>query len=186
LRLGVRLRHARLTKGLSLRQLAEEVGCSESFLSKLENDHVRPSLVMLHKLVSALESNMGALFSDTLHEADRVLILRPGDRPVIRLDPLRRGDGVALERLVPNARGALLQGNIHMVAPGGCSEGTIQHEGEEVGYILEGELDLEVDGVSYHLNGGDSFFFSSMLPHGYRNPGKTTARVVWINSPPTF
>ena len=54
IRIGIRLKHARLTKGLSLRQLADEVGCSESFISKIENDKVRPSFSTLHRIVAAL------------------------------------------------------------------------------------------------------------------------------------
>ena len=55
LEIGTRLKHARLTKGMNLLQLAEKVGCTESFLSKVEHDKVRPSLMMLHKIVAALE-----------------------------------------------------------------------------------------------------------------------------------
>jgi mannose-6-phosphate isomerase-like protein (cupin superfamily) len=36
------------------------------------------------------------------------------------------------------------------------------------------------------LQTGDSFYFSSSVPHSYRNPGKTVTRVLWINTPPTF
>ena len=39
-------------------------------------------------------------------------------RTVIRVDPLGRSDGIALERLIPNASGALLQINIHHIKPG--------------------------------------------------------------------
>jgi hypothetical protein len=36
------------------------------------------------------------------------------------------------------------------------------------------------------LAAGDSFFFDSSRPHGYRNVGETVARIVWVNSPPTY
>ena len=77
--IGVRLRHARLTKGLSLRAVADQVGCSESFVSKIENDKVNPSLATLHKLVRVLETNIAALFSDGPDESS-VQIFRPGSR----------------------------------------------------------------------------------------------------------
>jgi len=185
LRIGTRLRHARLTKGLTLRQVAELAQCSESLVSKLESDRARPSLTLLHRIVQVLEINIGTLFTEG-EDAPPVQVFAPGGRPVISVDPLRRGDGVALERLVPGARARLLQGNIHIVEPGGSSDGTIQHEGEEVGYVLEGELELVVEGVTYRLSAGWSFFFDSNLAHGYRNPGTVTTRVVWINSPATF
>ena len=48
--LGLRLRHARRVVGLTLKQVAEAAGCSESLISKLENDAASPSLAMLHRL----------------------------------------------------------------------------------------------------------------------------------------
>ena len=51
---------------------------------------------------------------------------------------------------------------------------------------LEGEFELTVDGTTYSLKAGDSFFFRSELPHSYRNPGAIEARVLWVNAPPTF
>lgn len=46
--LSVRLRHARKVAGLTLKQVAVAAGCSESLISKLENDAASPSLAMLH------------------------------------------------------------------------------------------------------------------------------------------
>jgi len=185
-RIGTRLKHARLTKGLSLKQVGAAAGCSESFVSKVEHDHVRPSLAMLHRLVRVLEINVAALFDETQHDDSPVVILGPEARPVIRTDPLRRGEGIMLERLIPNARSALLQANIHHVEPGGTSDGKIQHEGEEIGYVLEGELELTVEERVFTLREGDSFYFPSQMAHGYRNVGATLARIVWVNTPPSF
>lgn len=39
---------------------------------------------------------------------------------------------------------------------------------------------------TYRLTAGDSFMFQSELPHAYNNPGETAARVLWVNTPPTF
>lgn len=184
LKVGIRLKHARKVKGLRLRQLAELAGCSESFLSKLENDKVNPSLRMLHRIVGELDLTIGAMLSQDIEENQ--IVMRAGKRPTIRMVQNRKTEGTQLEWLVPPGDVRLLSGAVHSVDPGGGSLGTIQHEGEEVGYVLEGALQLEVDGVTYHLKQGDSFFFRSHLPHGYHNPGDTVTKIVWINTPPTF
>lgn len=186
IRIGTRLRHARLTKGSSLRQLADQVGCTESFLSKVENDKVRPSLAMLHRLVVALEINVATLFSESAPADGPVSVMRAGKRPTIKMDPLRRGRGVVLERLVSNFLAHLLEANIHHVAPKGSSDGLIEHDGEELGFVLQGRLELVVDGVTYLIEKGDTFFFRSSLPHGYRNPGDIETRILWVNTPPSF
>ncbi len=87
---------------------------------------------------------------------------------------------------MPHTPDHILECNIHIVAPGDGSEGAIGHAGEEVGYILEGQLELVVDGVTYSVYPGDSFTFRSELPHSYVNNGPVTARVLWANTPPTF
>lgn len=184
LKIGVKLRHARKLSGLRLKELANIVGCTESFLSKVENDKVRPSLQMLHKIVAALNTSIGALFSDT-YGRDHV-VLRALDRPVLQIGSRRKVGGVTFECLIPYQDSKLLYGSIHVIEPGGGSEGDINHQGEEVGYVLEGEFELTVDKKTYHLSAGDSFFFDSDLAHGYRNPGKVVTRVLWINTPPTF
>ncbi|MGQ9371280.1 cupin domain-containing protein [Azospirillum sp. ST 5-10] len=184
IRIGVKLRHARLVRGMRISDVARLVGCSESLISKLENDKARPSFVMLHKLVSALGTNIGHLFADSDDGAGPVV--RAGQRPIIVTDPRRQGAGIRLERLVPYAEGHMLQANIHIIDPGGGSDGEIEHDGEEVGYVLEGALELTIDGQTYTLAAGDSFVFRSNLKHGYRNPGEGVTRVLWVNTPPTF
>lgn len=181
---GARLRHARLIRRYRLKDVARDAGCSESLVSKVENDKLEPSLHVLHKLCGALQIGLGELFNDS-HAGDPITT-RPGQRAVIELDPLRRGKGVRMERVIPYARGHLLQSNIHVIAPGGSSDGTISHQGEEVGYVIAGEVELMVDGKAYALSAGDSFCFRSHLEHGYRNVGKSEARIFWVNTPPTF
>jgi transcriptional regulator with XRE-family HTH domain len=185
IQIGVRLRHARLAMKVTLRELAERMGCSESFLSKVENDKVRPSLSMLHQLVGVLNINIATLFADP-NDPSPVLIMPANKRPVIRTDPFRHGPGIALERLIATAKGSLIEANVHCVDAGGHTDGVIAHAGEEIGFILEGSLELLVEGATYLLNEGDCFFFRSELKHGYRNTGRATARILWVNTPPTF
>lgn len=183
-RLGARVKLARLTRGLTLKALAEAAHCSESLLSKIENGKASPSLPMLHRLVEALGTNIGWMFEDVDDEEN--IIFRAGARPLIALDPLRRGEGISLERVIPYSAGHLLQCNIHHIESGGESEGPIQHIGEEVGYVLTGNVELIVDGKSYILGAGDSFVFKSELPHHYRNVGQERASIFWVNTPATF
>jgi transcriptional regulator with XRE-family HTH domain len=182
--LGVRIRHARLTLGLRLQDVAIQVGCSESMLSKIENDRALPSLTMLHRIATALQTTIGKLCAAV--DAAANVVSRAGERQLVTIDPLRQGTGTSLERLIPYDPAHLLQGSIHIVEEGGGSDGTVSHEGEEVGFVLEGHLELTVGGKTYALGPEDSFCFRSNIPHGYRNPGPGRARVLFINTPPSF
>lgn len=181
--LGVRIRHSRMVRGITLKELADEAQCSESMLSKIENDKATPSFGTLHRIATALGTNISELYS-AAKVGDRI-VSRAGERPILMTDNLRTGKGIQLERLIPYSREHLLQGNIHRIAPRGGSE-AIVHAGEEIGYVLEGEIELVIDGKRLRAKVGDSFHFRSELPHSYRNVGSRTARVLWISTPPTF
>jgi transcriptional regulator with XRE-family HTH domain len=184
--IGAYLKHARLNRRHSLRQLSDEVGCSESFLSKVENDKLRPSLAMLHRIVSALGVSIGKLFVAGNGADSTVTVVKADSRPILKTGHLRSGKGIALEALVPTSIAVLLEANIHRVAPGCSSRGLIQHQGEEMGFVLEGKIELNVQGKKVSVSKGDTFFFQSHLKHGYRNTGKKEAQIVWINTPQSF
>lgn len=180
---GGTLRTRRRSLELTLDQVATRAGCSESMLCKIETGKVNPSITLLRRLAQALQVNIAALFEDA-SAAD--IVQRAGNRPRLTIGNLRQGDGVVLERLIPHAPGVALQADIHELAPGGASDGQISHQGEEMGYVLEGVLELSVNHQRWRLEPGDSFHFRSERPHGYRNIGSTLARILWINTPPTF
>lgn len=182
--IGIRLRQLRRAAGMRLRDVAGGAGCSESMLSKIETGQVSPSINMLHRITRMLGVNIATLFTPPDHSSP--FVQRFGRRPTLMATALRKGNGIALESLTPYEIHGHLQGQLHIVEAGGASDGVISHEGEETGYVVEGRLDLTVDGQTVRLGPGDSFFFDSRRPHGYSNPGPEVARVVWVNSPPTY
>ncbi|MCA1453588.1 helix-turn-helix transcriptional regulator [Bradyrhizobium sp. BRP22] len=181
----MKMKHRRLLKGLTLKALAELAGCSESMLSRVENGTANPSINTMHRIALALGIPVSGLFQDDEEGADNV-VLRRGRRPTIETGELGRGRGTRLEALIPTGRGNLLSGYINDIEPGGGSRGTLQHEGEEFGYVLDGTIELTVDNRRYQLREGDSFYFRSERPHSYINNGRRLARVLWVNTPPSF
>ena len=183
-RLGTRLKLARQTRGMTLKAVALAAGCSESLLSKIENGKASPSLPMLHRLVEVLETNIGWMFEEV--DGEEGIVFRAGTRPLIALDPLRRGEGISLERVIPYSAGHMLQCNIHHIEEAGESAGPIRHAGEEVGLVLAGAIELLVEEQTVRLGPGDAFVFRSERPHHYRNVGTERASIFWVNTPPTF
>ena len=92
LKIGARLKHARLLAGVRMRELAEKVGCTEGMISKIENDRVVPSLPMLQRLVEALDRDLPSFFGSNVDEPG--IVLRAGQRPIATTDPIREGHGV--------------------------------------------------------------------------------------------
>ena len=183
-RFGLQLRHYRLMRKLKLKELAEMADCSESLLSRIENNQINPSFAMLHRLCKALDTTMASMMTPS--EPSLCHVTRPGERPVVGRTNLRDMENSEAEVFVPYADGRLLEGVIVVLRSGGSSNGFLSHRGEETGYVLEGEFELTVEDETHALGPGCTFFFRSDIRHSYRNPGKATTRVLWVNTPPSF
>ncbi|MFX0542227.1 cupin domain-containing protein [Roseovarius sp. S4756] len=182
--IGPRIKSARRLKNMTLKELAESSGTSEGHMSKVENGKVEASLALLHRVTQTLGLNLDVFFDE--QDAPERSVSRAGARPMLEIDMVRQGTGLSLERVIPCTPDHMLQCNIHIVEPGGSSDGQIDHVGEEMGFVLEGQIELLLDEEVFLLGVGDAFHFKSHRKHGYRNPGKARARILWANTPPTF
>ncbi len=180
LRIGERVKHARITAGVRMRELAEKIGCAESSISKIESGRVIPSLPMLQRIVEALDRDFSWFFGSN---PDGWIVQRAAERRMVPGDPHRDGKGISYERMVSFEQGHILEANIHIVAPGGGREDRVTHPGETLGYVLEGQIELTIEDTAYLLSAGDSFSFRNRLTSKYRNPGSSAARMLWINTP---
>lgn len=178
---GSKLRYTRRLRGLTLKEVADAAECSESLLSKIENGRADPSLKTLRKLVSALGLTIGQLFAQ--EDSPENVVMRAATRVAFETGP---NGGGRVEPLAPHSGGHLLECHLHHIGVGDGSGDTFTHEGEEFGYVLEGELELIVDGRRFTASAGDSFCFRSERPHSWRNLSPTGSRVLWINTPPTY
>ena len=87
---------------------------------------------------------------------------------------------------MPHSSDRNLQAMIYVIPPGAGNFEPVNHHGEEIGYVLEGMIELTIDRRTFLLAADDAFTFQSHLDHSFRNPGQVTARVLWVNTPATF
>jgi len=80
--LGNRLRARRQELGLSLRELAERVGLTASFLSQIERDLASPSIESLRKISNALEV---PIFHFLVEPDAKSPVVRRGERALLKL-----------------------------------------------------------------------------------------------------
>ena len=177
--LGPKLKSLRKGKGLSLKKLSERVKCSPSYLSMVENGKVDPSISRLKRIAEGLGFTIVDLFQA---EIRKDVVIRKQERLCGRF-PRSKTD---IEILVPHIPEKQIDARLAIIHPGGSSEGDYRHPGEEFGLLLEGSLELVIDGVGYQLQEGDSFYFPSTRNHRFRNPGDKDTVVVWVNHPPSF
>lgn len=174
---GAHLRRLRLKGSYSLARVAAAVEVSVGFLSALERGQMTASVSTLRRLARFYKVNILSLFDPS--EANPGVV-RPSERKV-----LEAGKGVRMELL--SWGNTQMEPHLFCVAPSAGSGSSYAHEGEEFLYVLKGQLEISLDGGDTKvLREGDSFYFQSSTEHRWRNPGKKEARVLWINTPPTF
>jgi DNA-binding transcriptional MerR regulator/quercetin dioxygenase-like cupin family protein len=175
--IGERLRKLRLSHGDSLARVAKAADVSVGFLSALERGHMSASVATLRRLARFYRINILSLFDPSESNPGRV---RPAQRKV-----LEAGRGVRMELL--SWGNTVMEPHLFRIAPSAGSGEFYSHEGEEFLFILQGCLEIELDGGEHHLlEEGDSFYFESSSQHRWSNPGDRETRVLWINTPPTF
>ena len=60
------------------------------------------------------------------------------------------------------------------------------HEGQEFGYVLEGEILVVYGNKQEHLKRGESFYFTTDKNHYIKNLTDSVATIIWVSSPPNF
>jgi transcriptional regulator with XRE-family HTH domain len=180
--LGREIRALRKARGLTLAAVGQTSGLSVGYLSLLERDRATPSINALHAISRALGVTISWFFeAGAVPETERDLVVRRARRRRLDFAP-----GISDELLSPSLAGAL-ELLMSRFQPGAASgDAPYTHDGEEAGVVLRGRLELWVDGKVFLLEAGDSFGFSSTLPHRYRNPGTEAAEVIWAITPPSY
>jgi transcriptional regulator with XRE-family HTH domain len=174
-----RIRTLRESLDLSLRDLAKRSGVSAPMLSQVERGETSPTLAVAEKIASGLELSLSQLLR--LDEDRHVVVVRRTDRR------RRRRRGHAVEELTPPLPGQRADVSEHTLAPGAATGGPDDppmHEpgSRETAVVLEGEIDLFIDGVRHQLRAGDSVTFDADLPHHFENNGDSEGRLIAVVS----
>lgn len=183
-RLGRTIRDRRKELGLSLTQVSAKAGISVGLLSQVERGLSSPSVRILRAISSALQVQVLELFGGGENAAtdDESYIVRANRRRSIDLS----SNGVLKSFLTAHSEGELQVMDLVLEPGGGSGEEPYSHAGEECGVVIEGCLEISIDGRPYVLNTGDSFHFESERPHRFRNLGEGKCRVVWATTPPIW
>jgi transcriptional regulator with XRE-family HTH domain len=180
LQLGPRIRSLRQARHVTLRELAERAGVTESFLSQVEREVTSPSIASVQRIARGLDLGIADLFAD---EVPLGRVVRRADRRRIVYPGLNAAD-----EFLTAGRNGRLQVILTTIEPGGgTGDEAYTHESdEEVVIVLEGRLDLWVGDEHHVLEEGDTITHSSRQPHHNRNPGPGRAVVLFCSTPPSF
>ena len=178
---GTDLRALRKARGLTLSELALRIGRSVGWLSQIERNLTEPTIGDLRKLADALDQPMSLFFGTP--EAP------PEERGyVVRADNWRNlgtSEAGLVEQLLSPDLGGSFEIVRSVFEPGAELPEMNTRPTEEAGYIIQGQLELQVGERTFSLYPGDSFRFERE-PHRWRNPGTKPCIAIWVIAPPVY
>lgn len=176
--LAKRLRERRKHLGLTLKEVADKAGLSVGFISQIERDITTPSLSSLVSVSRVLGVEVGEFLSQPRGD---VPITRHDKRPIYAIG----GNTISYERISSAFPGNLLRSVIIHEPPGHRGE-PIAHDGEEMMFVLDGAITVELDGERSILEAGDSLHFPSSQTHSTWNHTDRDATLLWVGTMDVF
>ncbi|MBN2211072.1 MAG: helix-turn-helix transcriptional regulator [Sedimentisphaerales bacterium] len=181
MKIGGRLKTRRTARKLSLEQLAGMSGVSKAMLSQIEQNKVNPTLVVILKIVDALQITLEDLVGTpqrnnilrVIPAADKHYTYRADEQTTLRtLSPISLEKSIEFYRILLETGGELIS-EAHF-------PGT-----EEFLYLARGKLQVTSGAQTAIINKDDSVHYRADVTHVLKNIGKGTLEaylVVWYKN----
>jgi XRE family transcriptional regulator, regulator of sulfur utilization len=181
-RIGERIKRKRELLNLPLSDLSKKVGISASALSQIENSKAFPSIITLKTIADHLYTTVGELIGENESLTKN---------PLIKLNDIKfvkvNSGGTSLFLLSQHENGKQMEPYIiKFVENSDSSDIMHNHPGQEFIHVLEGKLMVTLDKTHYILEKGDNFYFNSNIPHSLKNIHNSSAKVLWVITPPNI
>lgn len=168
----------RLDRRLTLEEVALRTGQTRSWLSKVENFRVTPSLPALGKIAEALGVTMADLVAG-LDQKPQLIVVRKGERKLVDRDSSPANTTV-YESLAHKRPNRAMDPFLLTLPPGVARERPLTHEGEEFLMVLSGPVRFEYGDEQISLDDGDSLYFDASVPHRLINSFQHTSTVLCV------
>ena len=179
--LGADIRALRKVRGLTLSGMAEALGRSVGWLSQVERDLSAPSTQDLRRFSDILDVPMTMLVTNQpANDSEAGYVVRKDARRPISMCK----EGLKEELLSPD-----LTDDFEVVHSTfeGKSEITdaVTRPTQELGYLVSGRMNVEIDGQTFDIRAGDSFRIRGES-FRWSNPHDEPAVAIWVIAPPVY
>lgn len=177
--IGKRIRQLRIKNDLTLEELASRCELTKGYLSQLERNLASPSIQTLEDITEALGYTMSSFFTEDREEK---IVFTAADEFVDEQETQ------TIHWIVPNAQKNEMEPIILELNAHSSSKVIEPHDGEEIGYVLNGKIYVHVDGTNKGIlvKKGETFYLHGTRAHHLENKSEKKAVVLWISTPPIF
>ena len=171
--MSIKLKLLRTQAGLTLEELARAADLTRGYVSKLERGLSIPSVGAALKLAKALQVPVEEVFAS------------PSKNDPVTIHRATKAAGPEGPRAPRIVSGALPQNRMVAFLHDPSSEPVrnrplTHHHGEEILYVLKGQVTLQLAGRTETLRMGDCAHFNSSIPHRITSIGKQQASVLLV------
>jgi len=176
--IGKHIKRIRRQRKLTLEFVGESTGFTKAYISLIESGKKLPPIATLSKIAHVLNVDIGAFFNQNKTEDEITLVRREERKTVVR-------DGTAFgyqyEAIAPLKRRKKMEPFI-ITHPPNLPETNmrVDHEGEELFFVLEGKINVFYGEKKYCLRKGDSIYFNSGIPHRSEGVGNKPAKALAV------
>jgi transcriptional regulator with XRE-family HTH domain len=174
--LGRTVQRLRKSYSLSLSELSTQSGVAKSIISQIERNETNPTLTTIWRLAHALDVSIESVLQGA---EDGPFIERSsrGDTPLLVSD-----DGLCRLAVIGWIKTVdWLQWYDFHAEPGGLLESEAHQRGSiECLSVLEGDLEIEVGGVTQTARMGETLRYRCDLPHRIRNASQKPAHATMV------
>lgn len=174
---GATLQKMRLARGLTLEDLSRAAGVSKSMLSQIEREKANPTIAVAWRLANALGVSIGELLASETRQPDSIRVLEAHELPTLPGDHA----GYVLRILGPMELAGEFEWYELTLSPNGVLASNPHDPGaSEHLTLLQGAMELEVDGEKKRLKTGATARYRADRNHTIRNAGKTEAKALLV------
>lgn len=155
--LGKTIRTRRHALKKTLMQIAGETGLTAGFISQVERNLTTPSITSLVVIAKAL----GVPIGDLIKQPEQI---QPDSYQDQRQTYRVASGAVKYERLSTVFPGSRVH-SVKFTMPSGYKSEMVSHEGDEMVFVLSGQVEYTVGLQHFVLCAGDSLHFDANIPH---------------------
>ena len=165
IQISERLHGLRDALDLSIEELVGECGISQEEYEKAESGSADISVGMLQKIARQYNLPLDTLMFGEEPKMSSYFLTRAGKGTSIE-----RTKAYKYQALAAGFRDRIADPFIVTIEPklANTPFHLNNHAGQEFNLVLEGKLEISIDGKILILNVGDSIYFNAQLPHGMR------------------
>jgi transcriptional regulator with XRE-family HTH domain len=174
--LGKRIRHYRLSRGLTLQALANRTGLTKGYISRIEKARKAPPVSTIINLAATLNVSIADIFGDTV-EPSSINLVKKDQRRIISRSASKFG--YAYQSLALGFPGKRMEPYV-ITLPAVPKVVTFQHRGQEMLFMLEGSMKFIYGEKEFIAEEGDCLYFDSNVLHYGISQGNKEAKCLMV------